>query len=263
MKLANLKSKATNFLSGYEKKNPATYAAAQQAIGGVLILDGFVGIDNPLGGKKRPGIFGSLAGVIVGILFLFIPTIFGAVTGTSKMTATTNATVVSVSQPTTSTTTNSNGTTSSGSQSCSAVAKYTVGGHEYSQNTAFSSSGLCSLSAGSTITIDYNPAQPEKWGYQVATLNKFLKIFMYVGILVIIASLFTFTIRLLSIIFGWKLLKSGRALAKTLPAGTDMTTVKNEIKQAFSKSLFGFAGGNPIESAIESKLTGESDKPTT
>lgn len=261
MKLANLKSKATDFLSGYEKKNPATYAAAQQAIGGVLILDGFIGIDNPLGGRKRPGIFGSLIGIIVGILFLFVPTIFGSVTGTSKMTATTSATVVSVSQPTTSNTTNSNGTSSSGSSSCNAVASYTVNDRAYNQNSAFSSSGLCSLAPGSTITINYNPAQPEKWGYQVATLNKFLKIFMYVGVLVIITSLFTFMVRLLSIIFGWKLLKSGRALAKTLPAGTDLGTMINEIKHAFSRSIFG--GGNPIESAIESKLEGKNDKPAS
>ena len=64
------------------------------------------------------------------------------------------------------------------------------------------------------------------------------------GAIVAVTSLVTFAIRLLSIIFGWKLLKSGRALAKTLPAGTDLSTIKNEIKQNFAKSVFGMGGGN-------------------
>jgi hypothetical protein len=48
----NLKNQAQQFLGNYKSKNPATFAAAQQAIGGLLILDGFIGIDNPSGVKN-------------------------------------------------------------------------------------------------------------------------------------------------------------------------------------------------------------------
>jgi hypothetical protein len=52
MVFGTLKNKAKSFLSQYEQKDPATFAAAQQAIGGLLILDGFTGIDNPFEGKS-------------------------------------------------------------------------------------------------------------------------------------------------------------------------------------------------------------------
>jgi hypothetical protein len=61
MKLfSSLKQQAVNFLEPHKEKGPATYAAAEQAIGAILITDGFIGIDNPFGSKKRPGIFGTL-----------------------------------------------------------------------------------------------------------------------------------------------------------------------------------------------------------
>lgn len=234
MKFGKIKQTAQDFLRQYETQNPATYAAAQQAIGGLLMLDGFIGIDNPLGGKKRPGIFGSLIGVALGVVFLFVPSFFGGFTGTNAMTATTTATVVSVN----------NGSTSDGS--CSAVVSYMVGNQHYQQQSAFSSSSLCSLTPGSTVTISYNPDQPGSWGYDLKSLNMFMYLFMGVGALVIVTSLVTFVIRLLSIIFGWKLLKSGRAAARALPAGTDFAAIIEQIKQEFSHHVFGGTSSNPF-----------------
>ncbi len=235
MRLSKIKSTATSFLDGYKNENPASFAAAQQAVGGLLILDGFIGIDNPFGGKKRSGIFGSLIGVIVGLAFIFGSGFIGGIFGTKSMTAETTATVESVSQQPRSNTNNSNNT----SNSCTAVAKYTVDGKEYSQQSSFGSSGICSLAPGQTVAIKYNPNQPGSWGYGVDTVNNVIKFIPIFGILVFLVSLITFGIRLLSIIFGWKLLTSGRALAKTLPEGTNLGTVTDEIKQNFSKLLFG------------------------
>ena len=227
----NIKNHAEQFLSDYKQKSPATFAAAQEAIGGLLILDGFIGIDNPLGGRKRPGIFGSLIGIILGLVFVFGTGFFTNLTGISKMTSTTTATVVSVSQP--STTTNNSGS------SCTPTAKYTVNGAEYSQTASSGSSSACSLTQGQTISINYNPNNPGQWAYDLHTVKTVLKIFPIAGVLVSLTSLVTFAIRLFSIIFGWKLLKSGRALAKTLPTGTDLGTIKKEIEQNFAKSVFG------------------------
>jgi hypothetical protein len=41
---SSLKGQATSFLDQYKQQSPATFAAAEQAIGGVLIADGFIGI---------------------------------------------------------------------------------------------------------------------------------------------------------------------------------------------------------------------------
>lgn len=236
-RLGKVKSAAEGFLNQYKTENPASYAAALQVVGGLLILDGFIGIDNPLGGKKRSGIFGSLIGVVVGLVFVFGSTFFGKAFGINTMTATTTAEVVSVSQPT------QISGNDSGS-SCTVTAKYTVDGKGYSQTASSSSSSACSLTSGETININYDPNKPGAWAYDLATVKMILAIFPIVGIIVSIVSLFTFVIRLLSIIFGWKLLKNGRAMAKALPAGTDLSTIKNEIRQNFARHLFSFGSDN-------------------
>lgn len=233
----NIKNQAAQFLNGYKEKNPATFAAAQQAIGGLLILDGFIGIDNPVGDKKRSGIFGSLIGVILGTALVFGTGFIGNFFGINKMTATTTATVVNVSQPTPSSSSNNN---SGGS--CTPQATYTVNGKEYTQTASSGSSSACSLTQGQSININYDPNNPGAFAYDLNTIKSVLKLVPYFGAIVAITSLVTFVIRLFSIIFGWKLLISGRALAKTLPADTDLTTIKNEIRQNFAKSVFGMGG---------------------
>lgn len=233
MKFGKIKKAATSFLEKYKTNDPVVYAAAQQAVGGLLILDAFIGIENPLDGRKRSGIFGALIGIIVGTVFLFVPTIFNAVSGVNQLTTTATATVVSISK---NQITNTNGSTST---SCNAVASYTIKGTLYHQPSSIESSSMCSMTIGSSITIKYNPNNPAAWGYNVDSLNFYLKIFAVMGGLVILTSLVTFVIRLLSIIFGWKLIKSGRALAKTLP-GTNLGTLINEIKKDFANHVFGF-----------------------
>jgi len=227
MKLfSSLKNRAQAYLAEYKQKDAATYAAAQQAVGGLLIIDGFIGIDNPLGGKKRPGIFGSLIGIGMGVLFMFIPSVFNSLSGLDKMTATTSATVVSVA------------TSSSDSNTCALTAKYTVEGVERTSRSADSSSTNCGKAVGDTLTINYNPQNPSAWSSDMRTFGLVFGIFFWAGIVLAITSFGTFIIRLISIIFGWKILQSGRALAKTLPQGTNLATVVEEIKQRFKGSVF-------------------------
>lgn len=237
----SLKNQAEQFLAAYKSENPATYSAAQQAIGGLLILDGFIGIDDPLGGKKRSGIFGALISIVVGLVFVFGMGFISNLMGINKLTATTTATVVSVSQPTVST--NQDGSSSGGS--CTPQAKYTVAGKEYTQTASSGSSSACSLTAGKTIEINYDPNNPGAWAYDLNTTKTVLKFFPYLGILVAISGFITFLIRLFSILFGYKLLTNGRALAKTLPPGTDLSTIQNEIRQNFAKTVFGMGGQQP------------------
>lgn len=238
----SIKGHAEQFLGNYKSENPATYAAAQQAIGGLLILDGFVGIDNPLGNNKRSGVFGSLTGIFVGLVFVFGTGLIGSLFGINKLTATTTATVVSVSQPTNSNTGNNNNSSSGGS--CTVRARYTVSGKEYTQTASSGSSSACSLTQGQTININYDPNRPGAFASDLSIVKTVLIIFPIVGAIVAVTSLVTFAIRLLSIIFGWKLLKNGRALAKTLPPGTDLSTIKNELRQNFAKLVFGMGSNS-------------------
>lgn len=230
MKFGTLTAKAKNFLGQYEQKDPATYAAAQQAIGGLLILDGFIGIDNPFAGKKRPGIFGTLTGVVLGVVFMFVPAFFGNVSGADTMTATTNAVVVSSSVD--------SAASSSTSNTCSLTVHYTVASKEYTQRSSINSSDNCSLTAGQTVPINYNPQNPATWAYNLNALKTVFSLFFWIGLVVAITSFVTFIIRLLSIIFGWKLLKNGRVLAKTLPQGASIGTLIEEIKQNFTGMVF-------------------------
>lgn len=234
---STLKQDAINFLEPYKTKEPATYAAAEQAIGALLITDGFIGISNPFG-RKRPGIFGTIGGMVFGVIFMLIPTFVGNVTGINNMTATTPATVVSVGSPSYAGGTNSQ----NNSQTCTLAVKYSVNGQEYTNQSPVSSSNNCSLSPGQVITVNYNPANPGAWVYGAQTINYFIQIFFWVGLLVLILSLITFVIRLLSIIFGLKLLRDGRKNAANLPSGTNLKTMIDEIKQNFISSTFGFGG---------------------
>jgi hypothetical protein len=228
-RFGKIKTAAQSYLAQYKDKDPASYAAAQQAIGGILIVDGFIGIDNPLGGNKRSGVFGSLFGIALGIVFIFVPTIFNSVTGFDKMTASTSATIVSVDRS----------TDSDGGSSCTAVAQYTVKDQNYQQRSGYGSSEFCKLSPNSNVAINYDPNLPGSWSYNAHVTDNFLRIFQLAGVVVVISSFVTFIIRLLSIYFGWKILKSGRTLAKTLPGGTDISATISEIKRTFTQHLFG------------------------
>jgi hypothetical protein len=237
---SSLKQTAINFLEPYKTKEPATYAAAEQAIGAILITDGFIGIDNPFGRNKRPGIFGTIGGIVIGVIFMFIPTFFGNISGINNMTAVTSATVVSVGSA--DYTIDDNGGSSA---SCPLTVSYSVNGREYTNKSSISSSNYCSLSGGQTITINYNPANPGSWAYGAKTISNFLQIFFWVGLLALISSIITFFIRLFSIIFGWKLLKDGRKNVANLPSGTNLQTMIEEIKRNFTASIFGFGGTQP------------------
>ncbi len=246
---SNLKQQAVSFLETYKAKGPASYAAAEQAIGAILITDGLFGIESPFGAKKRPGIFGTFSGMILGILFMLVPGFVGTMTNIKNMTETVPAVVVSVGDMVRSGNSDSGG-------ACTLAVTYTVNGQEYTKQSSMSSSSHCSLSVGQTIAINYDPSNPNSWTYDVKTISTFLSIFFWAGVLALISSIVTFFIRLLSIIFGWKLLRDGRKNASTLPAGTNIDTIISEIKQSFVSSIFAFGGTpNTISSIITQNIS--------
>jgi hypothetical protein len=245
MKLfSNLKQQAVNFLEPYKTKGPATYAAAEQAIGAILITDGLLGIENPFGQKKRPGIFGTFSGMILGIIFILVSGFIGTMTNIKNMTETVPAVVVLVGDMVRS-------SSSKGGSTCALEVRYTVDGQEYTKQSSMTATNYCSLSAGQMIDINYDPKNPGSWAYGAGTIDIFLKIFFWVGVFALISSIVTFFIRLFSIIFGWKLLRDGRRNAAALPVGTNLGTIINEIKQNFVSSIFAFGGAqNTITSIL-------------
>ncbi|MGB3945499.1 MAG: DUF3592 domain-containing protein [Candidatus Saccharimonadales bacterium] len=259
MKLfSTLKNQATGFLDQYKQRDPASYAAAQQAVGGLLILDGFVGIDNPFAGKKRSGIFGTLIMVIMGIIFMLLPTFIGNMTGMNKMTAQTTGQVVSVGEPRTSTDSDGNKTTT-----CNFTAKYSVNGKQYQSASSSSSSSACQMTAGQSVNIDYNPDNPSQWMNDRKIWSMILNIFFFIGIFILLTGIVTFVIRLISIIFGWKILQSGRALAKTLPGGADLGATINTMKNDFKKMVFGNNSGGSLANVVQNSLTAVSEPQAT
>ena len=119
------------------------------------------------------------------------------------------------------------------------TARYIVNGKEYTTQSAFGSSSYCNKSVGSTIDIHYNPNKPSSWGTDLGFLKIVFDLFIAFGLIASLVSLFTFGIRLACILFGWKILKSGRALAKTLPNGAKVSDLVDGIKNEFSHKLFG------------------------
>ncbi|MBC7766922.1 hypothetical protein H7Y21_02940 [Arenimonas sp.] len=243
---STLKNQASEFLESYKAKGPASYAAAQQAIGAVLIADGFVGIDNPFGQKKRPGIFGTIIGMGLAIAFILVPSFIGGMMKIDNMTAITDAKVVTIGRS---------------DKSCSLTVNYVVDGQEYTKQSPMSSSNYCSMSEGESININYDPANPGSWIYGAKMVRGFLSIFFWVGIFILLTSIITFFIRLFSIIFGWKLLMAGRKNAKALPTEINWGTMVSEIKQSFTSSIFGFGGAqNNVISAIDSMIQNSNQK---
>ena len=234
---SSMLSKGKSFIAKYESKDKATTAAAYQAIGGIMIFDAVIGTPHPLSGKKSTGIWGNLMGVFVGIIFIFAPVLF-KFTPQAKMTAKTTGTIVSVSQPQVQTTTNSKGQQST-SSSCTVVAKYVVDGKTYSVQSASGSSSNCSLVAGDTVNVNYNPNNPGSWDSNLNTLKTVVKIFFWAGIAVTILSGIGFIVRLFVVWFGWRLIQRGRSIAKTLPNGGNLASMIENIKSEFKNNIFG------------------------
>lgn len=260
-KLSGIKNKATSFLGNYEQKDPASLAAAEQAVGGLLILDGIIGIDNPFGGSKRSGIFGSFIGVLAGVAILFFGGFFFNLFGTQNLTADAKGQITAIGTPQTHTDTDSDGNKST-STTCSMTVQYTVNGKGYTRPTKSESSGNCNAIVGNSIDIRYNPANPTDFdtASTVKTINTIKKFVPLVGLFIVLVSGFTFTIRLLSIIFGWKILRHGQKLAKTLPNGGDLGSQISQIRQEFKKTFFNGSGAVGV---IENAVGGNTPQPPT
>lgn len=235
---------AKETIGRYESQNPHTAGQVRATVGGVLLADGLVGLEDPFDNKKsRPGILGSLMGMGVSIVFIVVGIfIMGSAAETDSIT---DGTISSISEP------SKPDSQGKGGGACSLTANFVVDGRTYSATTDVSSGGNCNRGINESIEVRYNSANPNENSVGMSQ-GKFGLIFAGIGTLVFIPSLFTFAIRLASIIFGLRLLMSGRKMMAENPKTIDDAGIIAESKQVVINLL----KGRPADAAISNQNVG-------
>ncbi len=219
--------KAKAEVAQFDDENPRTAGRIRQVVGGVLIADGLVGLENPFDGEKsRPGILGAALGIVGGIAAL----VFGIFTyvHAPDPDASTTGTITGVVTT----------TDDDGDKTCDITAEFTVDGQTYTGASASSDKDLCQYRDGSSIKVDYEAADPAEnvVGNSEKKVAVLLGIF---GVLAFIVSVITFVIRAASIYFGWKLWRAGSKMVKANPDTGEDEQVVAEVKKKFTALITG------------------------
>lgn len=216
----NTTNKAKETLSRYESDNPHTAGQIRRAVGGVLIADGLVGLENPFDGKKtRPGIAGAMISVVLGLVFIAVAS-FMTTLGPDTDAETTGQ-VVAVK----------------GSETCSMTAEFVVDGTTYTARSTGQSSTNCDHAPGDTVTVLYSSANPARSTTEEPVLNVFAWVFGGVGVLVAVGGLFTTVVRAASIVFGITLWRSGSKMIRENPRTADDAGLVDQARQAITRLL--------------------------
>lgn len=180
--------------------------------GGALLADGIVGF-----GKDRQGILGALMGVVVGVALAIGVGVFLAPAMLEQSSienpVPTQATIVQVdrlvlqSDP--------SDRSSSGSVSCAVVVEYSTSAGELVQaGTPYSSGNLCSFVVGQTVAIVYDASSVGKFQGLDPTGDALAGwaplIFVGVGVIIALSSLWTFLLRATQIGGGIYLINRSR-----------------------------------------------------
>lgn len=213
--------KAKDVVAEYDAQSPHTAGQVRQTIGGLLIADGLVGLENPLGGRSRPGIFGHMFQALFGLIFVVVGFSVHAMIS-PEGDATTTGTITKVIY-----------STGEDGNTCSLTAEFWVGDVPYRAATTHSSSSFCSENVGGTVDIRYDSANPADADIDDNVLTWFILIFPAAGLLVMIPSLVGLTFSAAAIFFGWRLLRTGRAMSAANPATTTDQGIVAEAKEKF------------------------------
>jgi hypothetical protein len=180
--------------------------------GGALLADGIVGF-----GKNRQGIFGSLVGIFVGIGLalgagIFLVPAFADQSSLEQPVAA-QATVVAVERIFSQT--NSSDSSSSSSLTCAVILEYTTAESQRVEAvTPYTSSGLCSFVPGQVVPITYDAQSVGRFSGLDPIGDKFTTwfpwVFVGVGVLISLTSLWTFLLRATQIGGGIYLINRSR-----------------------------------------------------
>ena len=178
---------------------------ATQVAGAAMVLDGLVGIDNPLSGRQRAGIFGALVaaavgmGVIVMALTLVKPNVGP---GYLRVPATVDHYLTS---------------TSSGKTEYTAVYTY-LDRNLVTHELTSSMSSTSKPTLGSVATVAYDPEQPENAVVTSGFEGNMWKFMVGFGALFVVLGTGTFIVRLITLGVGIGLLVKSRKKKATVTA---------------------------------------------
>ncbi|GGD13006.1 DUF2510 domain-containing protein [Nocardioides daphniae] len=226
-----LVARAKETVAEYDASNPHTAGQVRQVVGGLLITDGLVGLENPFdGARTRPGILAHLAQLAFGLIFVAVGvTLF--VTTSPQGDTVTQGTVTRVNSHQ-----GDDGTT------CSLEAEFWVDERPYKASTPHSSSGLCSENVGRTIDVRYEASNPANADIDDATFAWLTLIFAAAGAVVALPSLIGFAYSCAAILFGWRLVRTGRAMAAANPPTTTDTGIVAAVKDKFTETVLALRG---------------------
>ena len=229
---ARLKTGASDIVRKHEGGSPRTAGRVYQAIGGLLVADGLIGLQNPFSrNKARPGIFGALvfcavgAGVLIATPFLVkIPEVDSMTVGS----------ISRISEPRVSKDDEDSVDT------CSYDVRYAVDDKEYTVKSGFSSSTACKSHIGDPVDVHYLASTPSRGVVGIGIQKAIRWGGMGFGALFLLIGVVTFVIRAITLFFGVKLFLRGRRLVKTSPPSQDDDgSVVRAAKDAFMQMRFG------------------------
>lgn len=232
-------AQAKDVVAEYDAQSPHTAGQVRQAIGGLLIADGLIGLENPLGGKSRPGIFGHLFQALFGLVFVGVGFFVLSMTD-AEGDATTTGTITEVNRH-----------TSDDSDTCSLRAEFWVDNVPYRAGTTHSSSGFCSENVGGTVDIRYDSTNPADADVDGGSIIWFVLLFPAAGLLVTTPALIGLAFSAAAIFFGWRLVRTGRTMAADNPPTTTDQGIVREAKEKFT-AVVTTVRGNSTSSATNS-----------
>jgi hypothetical protein len=219
-KARELIGSARSMVAEHDAADPHTAGRVRQVVGGTLVADGLVGLENPLNGRKsRPGILGAL--FILGFGGLFVGGGLWISSSGADTDATTQGVITDVQRQ--------HRAGSGSSKTCSLAAEFTVDGRRYATRSRVSSGGNCDEATGSSIEVRYNSANPAEAEIGTKPLW-FGMIFVVVGALIALAGLVTLAVRAFCIMLGARLYLTGSRMVKESPAGIGDTGVVEEVR---------------------------------
>ncbi len=181
--------------------DPHAQGQAAKVAGVALVADGFIGLENPLDGKRtRRGIFGTLFLVVFGGVFFASGTFVFNSTKPYDNGVIVEGRVTAVER---------------GSENaCSLIVEYQIGNERFTTASSSSSTTQCD-DVGRTVEVSYLPDQPGS--ARVVESVWFGRIFQLVGGVIILAGLTTMVVRFLEICVGAYLWFWGRRRTRQHP----------------------------------------------
>ena len=195
---------ATELLNDY-RGDGYTQGHAEQTVGGLLMADGLVGIQNPLdGGKSHGGLNASLICLVVGSIFL-VGGLYLVHDLSDRMPENPTAVQGTVAY------------VSRGGNGCAITAFYSVNGARHQTSSSLGDQYHCSSSVGVNIEVTYNALRPEigvvpepnGW---VAGIVPLLGWFVFLGAIVSMIRCLT------ELVGGGLMRRHGRKLVNSSPA---------------------------------------------